>query len=186
MHSLATWPCSYFASLIRCFAGKASARSPILKSKLELWPQDMHRLHKFFRLSAPERFLLVRATALLVIVRTALWLLPFKTLQRSSAKLAQIFAPSHKENLFSTERVVWAVEVASRYVPRVTCLTQALAAQTMLRLGGIPTSLRIGVAKGTGSFEAHAWLESGGKILIGGAEAAQRYTQLVSFGAGER
>ena len=147
----------------------------------------MHRLHKFFRLSAPERFLLVRATTLLVIVRIALWLLPFKTLQRSSAKLAQIFAPSHKETMFSTERVVWAVEVASRYVPRATCLTKALAAQNMLRLGGIPTSLRIGVAKGmAGSFEAHAWLESGGKILIGGAEAAQRYSQLVSFGVGER
>jgi hypothetical protein len=79
-----------------------------------------------------------------------------------SAKLIR-YSPLIRR-LFSTERVVWAVEVAGNYVPRAACLTKALAAQTMLRLGGIPTSLRIGVAKGTGSFEAHAWLESGGRF----------------------
>ena len=72
---------------------------------------------------------------------------------------------------------MWAVQVASCYVPRATCLTQALAAQALLGFGGIPAAVRIGVAKETEDFEAHAWLESGGKILMGGAEAAQRYTR---------
>ena len=79
---------------------------------------------------------------------------------------------------------MWAVQVASRYVPRATCLTQALTAQALLGFGGIPTSVRIGVAKEAGGFEAHAWVESGGKILMGGTESAQKYTQMLSFSVG--
>jgi hypothetical protein len=146
----------------------------------------MNRLRKFFRLPASERLLLVRAITLLAVVRIALWLLPFKTLQQISAKLVPVFAASRKESRCPTERLVWAVQVASGYIPRATCLAQALAAQALLGLAGVPASVRIGVAKEmAGSFEAHAWLESGGEILMGGAEAAQRYTQLLSLSAGE-
>jgi hypothetical protein len=149
-------------------------------------PQNMNRLRKFFGLPPRERLLLIRAVTLLAVVRIALWLVPFKILQQISAKLVRTYATPLRESHFSTDRVVWAVQVASRYVPRATCLTQALAAQALLGFGGIPASVQIGVAKEMGNFEAHAWLESGGKILMGGAEAAQRYTQLLSFSAGER
>ncbi len=158
-----------------------------------LWLQNMRRLRKFFRLPASERIILLRAVALLAVVRIALWLLPFRILQRMSAKLALRCGDSGNtaypinQSRFSTERGVWAVQVASRYIPRATCLTQALAAQALLGFGGIPASVRIGVAKEpTEGLEAHAWLESGGKILMGGAEADQRYTPLLSFSAGER
>jgi len=140
----------------------------------------MDHLRKFFRIPDAEQLLLGRALTILAAVRFALWLLPFKTLQRISAKLIQ--ACARKESRFSTERRVWAVRVASRYVPRATCLTQALAAQVLLGLGGVPASVRIGVAKEKGGdFEAHAWLESGGKILLGGIDAEQRYTPLLAF-----
>jgi len=147
----------------------------------------MDHLRKFCRLPAAERFFLVRAIALLAAVRIALWVLPFKMLQQISAKVARTCSASQKRSEFSKERGVWAIQVASRYVPRTTCLTQALAAQVLLGFGGIPASVRIGVAKPTASdFEAHAWVESDGKILMGVAEADQRYTRLLSFGAGER
>jgi len=163
--------------------GLSSPTAP--KSGLRL--QDMDHFRKFFGLPATERFLLVLAVTLLAAIRIALWLLPFKILQRISAKTARTCAALHKQSQFSTERGVWAIQVASRYVPHATCLTQALAAQALLGFGGIPSSIRIGVAKETaGSFEAHAWLESGGKILMGGAEADQRYTPLLSFSAWER
>jgi hypothetical protein len=147
----------------------------------------MGHFRKFCRLPAAERFFLVRAITLLVAVRIALWLLPIKILKQISAKVAQPRSASQKRSEFSKERGVWAIQVASRYVPRTTCLAQALAAQALLGFGGIPASVRIGVAKPTaGDFEAHAWVESDGKILMGGAEAGQRYTRLLSFGAGER
>ena len=55
------------------------------------------------------------------------------------------------------DRVVWAVEVASRYVPKTTCLTRALTAQVLLGRLGHTTSLRIGVARNAaGQLETHA------------------------------
>jgi hypothetical protein len=60
-----------------------------------------------------------------------------------------------------------------------TCLIQALAAQTLLHRWGHSTSLRIGIAKGaTGQLEAHAWVETQGKIVLGGAEVCARFTPL--------
>ena len=73
-------------------------------------------------------------------------------------------------NRVSADNVSWAVEVASRHTPGVkTCLNQALAAQVLLARRGHPAVLRIGVAKGKEAhLRAHAWVESEGKIVIGG------------------
>jgi hypothetical protein len=78
----------------------------------------------------------------------------------------------------SPDRIVWAVIVASQYIPRATCLAQALAAQILLARECYQSNLRIGVAKGDkDQLEAHAWLESDGKVLIGGS-GINRYTVL--------
>ena len=62
-------------------------------------------------------------------------------------------------------------------MPRATCLTQALALRSLLAADGRPSALRLGVARERRGFEAHAWLESEGRILIGGGDV-QRYTPL--------
>jgi Transglutaminase-like superfamily len=73
------------------------------------------------------------------------------------------------------------VALASRYVPTATCLAQALAGQTLLAQQGEPAVLRIGVAKNeAGKLEAHAWVESQGRIVIGASLDLCRYTQLPS------
>jgi len=48
---------------------------------------------------------------------------------------------------------------------------------------GYPVMLRIGVARSEeGEFEAHAWIESDGVIVIGGAKSTLgRYTPLWAF-----
>jgi hypothetical protein len=70
------------------------------------------------------------------------------------------------------------VEVAARRVPRATCLVRALAAQALLARHGHPSQLRLGVARGADrAFEAHAWLERDGQILIGGGPEG-RYVPL--------
>jgi hypothetical protein len=147
----------------------------------------MDHLRRFFRLPAGERFFLFRALSLLAATRIALWLLPFRVVQRISPKVDRACSAFQKRSEFSRDRGIWAIQVASRYVPRASCLTQALATQALLGFSRIPTSVRIGVAKSkAGNFEAHAWLESDGEILMGGADANQRYTRLLSFGSGER
>jgi len=137
----------------------------------------MTRLRKFFLIPLPEQRLLLKAVFLLVIMRLGLWLLPFPSLMKLVARLSRtrIMALQAAPDLL--EKVGWAVRAASRYVPKATCLTQALAAQTMLTSQGFPADLRIGVAKDPdGQFQAHAWIEHGGRVIIGGYELSSYVT----------
>src|SRR5215831_21279746 len=109
----------------------------------------MKLFRKFLGLAAAEQFLLVGAISLLASVRIILWLLPFKIVKRIWTKCALTQSGVHAGDQFSADRAVWAIQVASRYVPRTTCLTKALAAQALLRLCGISAAIRIGVAKHT-------------------------------------
>ena len=56
------------------------------------------------------------------------------------------------------------------------------ALQTLLGREGYASDLHIGVAKAEdGAFEAHAWLSSGGRVVIGGG--VERFTPLVNIGS---
>jgi hypothetical protein len=142
----------------------------------------MKRLHSFIRLPATQRSLLIRAALMLWATRLGLWLLPFQTLRRLLARFA--LGPTRVSDTdgCSTARVVWAVEAAARHMPLAnTCLTQALAAQVLLARRGYPAFLRIGVVKGDkDNLQAHAWVESGGEVVIGGYEL-ERYAHLATL-----
>ncbi len=143
----------------------------------------MRPLRKFLRLPSADRRLLVKAVLLVAAVRLGLWLAPLRTLRRLLARVAAAPAGPGGRRRPSAERLVWAVAAAGRRVPKATCLTQALAAQTLLARQGYPCRLHIGVARdGGGRFEAHAWVESKGAVVIGGAETG-RYTSLFAFEA---
>jgi transglutaminase superfamily protein len=138
----------------------------------------MKRLRKFLNLAPRDRRLLVSTTVLLGAIRLGLRLLPFRTMRRMVIKLAHTPTDLHPTKQFSVDRLAWAVTVASRYVPRATCLTQALAAQVLLGRHGHLSQLHVGVATGEeGRLEGHAWLESQGRIVVGGGELS-RYTLL--------
>ena len=72
--------------------------------------------------------------------------------------------------------IIWSVRVASNYVPRATCLTQAITAQILLSRNNHPSNLRIGVIKDD-DFKAHAWLEIDNKIVLG--ESEQDYVPIL-------
>ena len=59
-----------------------------------------------------------------------------------------------------------------------SCLSQALATQVMLGRRGRSATLRIGVANEEGAVKAHAWLETEGKIIIGGSQSRNRFSPL--------
>jgi hypothetical protein len=137
----------------------------------------MRRLREFWRLPPSYRRLLITALLLIGIVRVGLWLLPFQALRRLLAHTTREVAGTRGGGQAPINRVAAAVTVASRYVPAATCLTQALATQVLLRRCGYAADLRIGVARsGAGEFQAHAWVECQGKIVIGGAQALSRFT----------
>lgn len=145
----------------------------------------MQRLCKFLHLNKRDRRLLVSAALVLGTIRLGLCLLPFQTLRRLLARMTQTTTELQKPNQASVGRVVWAVEVVSRYMPGgVKCLARALATQVLLGRRGLRAELRIGVAKSErGQLEAHAWVESQGRIVIGGLKDLARYTPLPTLEA---
>lgn len=111
-----------------------------------------------------------------------MWLLPFRTVRRLLARIADAPAAFRGVHRSSVEEVVWAVNLAGRLLPWAsTCLSKALTAQVMLSRRAHPAILRIGVVSDEGRrFEAHAWVESAGRAVIG-AHELERYTILTSL-----
>ncbi len=138
----------------------------------------MRRFLHFMALPASEKGLFLGAAALLLAVRLGLWLLPYRVV---SGVLERRVRRRGDEDRFDARVVAdaaRAVVVAGRYVPRATCLAQALTLRTLLGLLGQPARLRIGVRKNADALEAHAWVESGGRVVIGGMRGLARFTAL--------
>ena len=130
----------------------------------------MNRLRKFLLLSAVERRLLLEAAFFLGGTKVGLVLLPFQTLRGFLDRFARVSIWPHKANKVTIERIMWAVKTAGWYLPRArTCLTQALTARVLLVRRGYPAVIHIGVVSEDGKgFQAHAWVESEGKVVTGG------------------
>jgi hypothetical protein len=123
-------------------------------------------------LAPRDRRLVLWTSCLLLGIRFALSFLSFRvvltalrSLSRSSL-FARAAAPS------SLDRALWAVETCTNRLPTTqTCLIRALAAQALLISAHSEASFRIGVAKDLdGKLQAHAWVESNGRIVIGASE----------------
>lgn len=143
----------------------------------------MKLLFKLGHLAPSERQLLFQAIALLNGVRLGLWCLPFSRLQALTVQLVGRTRTVNEASIVAPERIAWAVTVASRFTPgRVKCLARAFTVHILLHQYGHPSVLRIGVMKGKNRpLEAHAWVESNGRIAIGELDNLWQYTSLLSF-----
>lgn len=147
---------------------------------MDLSSESMRAFRQFVRLSSQERKLLFKAVCLVATVRLALWVLPFRAIRGVVDRAARNPAGSAECRPDRVDNVIWAVTAASRRIPAASCLTQALASQVLLRRQGCPAVLRIGVAPGeSGEVAAHAWIESNGRIVIGGSDSARRFVTLM-------
>lgn len=125
----------------------------------------MRQLRRFAHLTVAERRILTRVLFVVGVARAALWILPAETARRMVTRAA-----SGAEGE-SVRQLVWAVKVASRYLPCATCLTQAVAAQALLDHSGFPSQVQIGVAKDElRRLHAHAWVVCQGQVVLGGRE----------------
>lgn len=140
----------------------------------------MKLLLKVRNLPPSDRHLLISALLLLAVIRLGLSLLTFQTLRRILTKVMRKPTGFQSVDNSFSNRIAWAVTVGSRYIPGTnTCLAQALATHMLLAWRGYPAHLRIGVVRGQGGqLQAHAWVESQGKIVIGRTENLSRYTLL--------
>jgi len=140
-------------------------------------------LRSFFLRSPAERLFLIKALCVVAGVRVGLSLLSFPHFQALFGRIrAATGVRRDAEAPPSIAQLVGGVRWASEFVPNPTCLTQALAAQLLLERCGYPTRLLIGVApdeKGKAPFQAHAWLESSGVVVIG--ESTVHYVPLTTL-----
>lgn len=132
----------------------------------------MKPLETFLRLKPGEQKLILQALALLASCWVRMRLQSFERVQgwatRSGQGVAQV------------EQLTWAIKVASRRIPGVTCLSQALTLQHFLSRNGHCSELRIGVDKLNGKLVAHAWLVLDDRVLIGGP-ALENYKLLAAW-----
>ena len=136
----------------------------------------MGPIRKFLGLSIRDKVLLAKALCLVASIRLGLWLLPFRVLRAFLNSISRPAARTEGREDAAMDQAIWAVETSSRFLPKATCLTKALAARVLLTRLGYPAELRLGVTREeSGRILAHAWIESGGRIVIGGNDSPHRF-----------
>jgi hypothetical protein len=127
----------------------------------------------FFRLIRRNWRLAFAAWFAVALTRLGLWALPYRVLHRWSQAASR---NKTQGDLPRRLRIAQAVRIVSRLVPAASCLTQALATQWLLRARGESARVCVGAIRGAnGGFQAHAWLEHDGGILIGSLPDLERY-----------
>jgi hypothetical protein len=112
-----------------------------------------------------------KAWLLVASIRLGLWVLPFGVVRRLVSRRVRCAPGPAGDGPRSPEALVRAVRRVSRFVPCASCLTQALAAEVLLRRAGHTPRLRIGLRRDdAGTLRAHAWVELLGQVVLGDAE----------------
>ncbi len=87
---------------------------------------------------------------------------------------------SAETSALSINQIVWAIELSTQFSPGgAKCLARALATQTLMQQQGYDSHLRIGVIhQPEEEFQAHAWIEYQGKIVMGMLPDLEKYNTL--------
>lgn len=138
----------------------------------------MRLIRKFLGLSQKKQQRLLLTWAWLLGVRFSLWVLPFSAVRAALIRPAGDIPQKRARSSPPIEEIVAGIQIASRFVPRATCLTQALVAHRLLTRAGHEAELQIGLGRGEGGFiEAHAWVENRAGPLIGDI-GLERFTRM--------
>lgn len=139
----------------------------------------MNRLHRFLRVPVYKQKLLIQSLVLVCLVRIILTIFPFRYLNSWASFFDLPIGNGSSLDRQVVKEVARSVRASSRCVPYATCLTQALATQTLLRIKGQNSHIRIGVDKDENdNLIAHAWVEVNGQIIIGRDARQRRFSIL--------
>jgi hypothetical protein len=126
------------------------------------------KLKGFMKLPHPRKIFLIKSMVLIILTRSMLRLFSFSRVRKISARMS---SPGEDADL---EDLVWSVRTASHLLGS-SCLANAISGQILLSRHNHPSKLRIGVFKDD-KFEAHAWLEVEGQVVLG--ETEREYTPI--------
>lgn len=139
--------------------------------------ENLKTLRRLTQLSREERRALRAALWAVPLAQLSLLLIPFRRVVDATKRI-----PHRKSAVAPPERLSWAVGVVSRrLVRRNRCLVDAVALSLLLQRNGTAATIRFGAMRRDGRFEAHAWVESGGRILIGGEQSPESFAVFPTF-----
>ncbi len=149
-----------------------------------LWSKVLRRFSRWWALSPWERWVLVRLVVLLPQVWVGLRVAGFVRMRRwaenaktTASRTTTTFPADPDEAYF--HRCAELTAIAARYgFYQANCLHQSLALCRLLRRLGVPSHLCIGVKKGAGSLQAHAWVEVNDCVLGPTTEEFSRFESL--------
>lgn len=133
---------------------------------------------KWQNLSGYAKLSFLHAAGTLLLVKTGLTVLPFQTFRRLFHWITDTKTIQEMSSI-KIEETVKAVNMAANVLPfELLCLPRALATKYLLRK--VPSlSLEIGIEINPHkAFEAHAWVEKEGKIIIGDWSGSVSYQRL--------
>ena len=143
----------------------------------------MSRLRSLIRLRPSERRAVLTALVSVAGARLLLWVLPYRSVRALlESTIPRAPAPPAGERAQLADGIARDVARTARAVPGATCLVQALAAEWLIRRTGASAVVRFGVAREEQRIGAHAWVESGGRVVLG-AEGADHFTPFIPFPA---
>jgi hypothetical protein len=129
----------------------------------------MSKARRWRRLDPVERHIALEAVLLVGVVRLALSVLSLRAVRSLLVRL-----PVAARCGGDLDDIARAIARAAAVIPRATCLVQSLAGLALLERHGHPARLRLGFAGGAGrALAGHAWVESGGRIVVGGGDPAR-------------
>ncbi len=134
---------------------------------------------RFFQIPWVEKKLIVRVFILLNVSRFFTFFIPLKQMQF----LFQPILLLKRRNVLSgisKEKIIWAIESVSAHSRFAeNCLSKALVAQALFLESGHASELYIGVSKNpSASLEAHAWMESGGRVVLGESQKKEHFVPI--------
>lgn len=110
--------------------------------------------------------LFLKCLLLLSFVRVTI---TFKSYKEFTKYISSIYG--HTKTSRNPVYYARAIKRASRFIPKATCLTQALALKWLIARSGKDSVIRIGVMPDESSnIKAHAWVMYQGQVILGGDE----------------
>ena len=142
------------------------------------------RFRKAIALSGQQWLVLLYACCLLNFIRLLLWRFPFGKVRAQLATVSAKWTTTMPGPTISVAFIAWTVSAASRHTPGgAMCLVRALTMQLLLNHYGYAHQLHIGVTRNAQQvFEAHAWVEYEGRVIMGYLNHLDQFKRLTTAG----
>jgi hypothetical protein len=121
-----------------------------------------------------DRRMVLKTLVLMWRVQLSLWFSPVLALE-AYHRVVVNRASVHHAPIY---QLLWAIQTASRFLPKPTTLTEALTAKVLLARYGYDSKLHVGVVKASANLQGHAWLTQGGDVVLGELEELNLYRPL--------